>query len=276
MSMSLADIKLLLPSFDNIHSYSKDHVIFKCTISDLLNAAKNKRLENWKYNRPPDNIRCVEIAESIYTKKQEIDWLLYIVCETDDKNKKNSLQIIDGIHRFHSLQIIHRENNKPIDHLTPTLFGNNNDAHWLYEKYIIISLRLNMSTGQSMDLFKSLNNSNPVPELYIVDTDHQKRTIIEFNANEWMTKFSSHFTASKNPNIPNMNRDRFIEILDYVYTKYRLNNSTSHLLTEKLYELNYTLKKNPPPKVSANSIEKCLKTGCFIFLLRREQLQDSI
>jgi hypothetical protein len=273
MSLSLTDIKQLLPSFVMIHTYNKDHVIFKCTIADLLSVAKNKRLENWKYNRPPDTIRCREIAESIYNKKQEIDWLLYIVCETD---KKDSLQIIDGIHRLHSLQIINKENSKPVDHLTPTLFGNNNDAEWLYEKYILISLRLNMTTGQSIDLFQSLNKSNPVPELYMFDTDLQKRTIIEFNVNDWVTKFSSHFTASKNPNIPNMNRDRFIEILDYVYTKYRLNNSTSYVLTEKLYELNSTLKKNPPPKVSANSIEKCVKTGCFIFLLRREQLQDSI
>ncbi len=274
--MSLISIKELMPSFEIIHFYNKDHVIFKCTISDLLNAASIKKLENWKYNRPPDFIRCNEISESIYNKQQEIDWLLYIVCETDDKNKKDILQIIDGIHRFHSLQIIKRENNKPIDHLTPTIFGSNNDAEWLYKKYIMASLRLNMTTGQSMDLFKSLNNSNPVPELYMVDTDHQKRTIIEFNVNEWVTKFKSHFTASNNPNIPNMNRDRFIEILDFVYIKYNLNNSTGHLLTEKLYALNAFLGKNHPKKISDNAIEKCIKTGCYIFLLRREQLQERI
>jgi hypothetical protein len=274
--MPLTTIKLLLPSFEIIHNYTKDHIIFKCTISDLLYAATIKKLENWKYNRPPDTIRSSEIAESIYNKKQEIDWLIYIVCETDDKNKKDILQIIDGIHRFHSLQIIKRENNKSLDLLTPTLFGSNNNAEWLYEKYIIISLRVNMTTGQSMDLFTQLNNSNPVPELYLVDTDHQKRTTIEFNANDWITKFSTHFTSSKNPNIPNMNRDRFIEILDFVYTKYKLNASTSYVLTEKLYELNTLLKKNHPKKISDNAIEKCIKTGCFIFLLRREQLQDSI
>lgn len=54
-----------------------------------------------------------------------------------------------------------------------------------------------MSEGQTIDLFRSLNKSNPVPDLYIVDTDYQKRTIIEYNVNEWVTKFSSHFTASK-------------------------------------------------------------------------------
>jgi hypothetical protein len=266
--MSLLTIKSLLPSFETIHTYHKDHVIFKCTIYDLLNAASQKNVINWKYNRPPDIIRCNEIAESIYTKKQDNDWIFYMVYEND------VLHIIDGIHRFHSLQIINRESNKPVDHLTPIL--SNGSADWLYEKYILISLRLNMSEGQTVDLFRSLNKSNPVPDLYMVDTDHQKRTIIEYNVNEWVTKFSSHFTASKNPNIPNMNRDRFIEILDYVYNKYNLNNSTSYVLPEKLYELNAKLKKNPPKKITANAIEKCIKTGCFIFLLRGEQLQDNI
>jgi len=266
--MPLTAIQSLLPSFESIHVYHKDHVIFKSTISDLLNAASQKKVINWKYNRPPDTIRCSEIAESIYTKKQDNDWLFYMVYE------KDVLHIIDGIHRFHSLQIINRESNKPVDHLTPTLFGSVPD--WLYEKYILISLRLNMSEGQTIDLFRSLNKSNPVPDLYMVDTDHQKRTIIEYNVNEWVTKFSTHFTASKNPNIPNMNRDRFIEILDYVYTKYNLNNSTSYVLTEKLYELNAKIKKQPPKKITANAIEKCVKTGCFIFLLRREQLQDNL
>jgi len=269
--MPLTIIKSLLPSFQNIHTYHNDHVIFKCTIYDILNAAMHKQIINWKYNRPPDVIRCTEIAESVYTKKQDNDWLFYMVYE------KNVLHIIDGIHRFHSLQIIKRETNKPVDHLTPSIFDTTtNSADWLYEKYILISLRLNMSEGQTIDLFRSLNKSNPVPDLYIVDTDYQKRTIIEYNVNEWVTKFSSHFTASKNPNIPNMNRDRFIEILDYVYNKYNLNNSTGYLLTEKLYELNSIVKQNPPKKISVNSIEKCIKTGCFIFLLRREQLQDNL
>jgi len=263
--------KTFLPSLEIIHTYSAEHLVVKCKIADLLAAAANKKVVNWKYNRPPDMIRCNEIAESIYCKKQETDWVIYTVAENE------VLQIVDGIHRFHSLQIIKRENSRPIDHLTPNIFGNaDNVANWLYEKYILISVRLNMSTGQTIDLFQSLNKSNPVPELYMFDTNQQKRKVIEVVVNEWVNRFTSHFTASKNPNIPNMNRDRFIEILDYAYTKYDLNNSTCGLLTEKLYELNTVLKTNPPKKISEHSLEKCIKTGCFLFLLRREQLQDSI
>jgi len=259
-----------IPSIEIIHTYNENNIIVKCKISDLLAAASLKKVVNWKYNRPPDTIRCNEIADSIYNKKQELDWLLYMVYE------KDTLHIIDGMHRFHSLQIIKRENSKGVDLLTPNNYGANNDAEWLYEKYILISIRLNMTNGQTIDLFQSLNKSNPVPELYMFDTDQQKRVVIEENVTEWIKRFGTHFTSSKSPNIPNMNRDRFIEILDFVYTKYNLNNSNSYLLSDKLYELNANLKNNPPKKMSENSLEKCVKTGCFLFLLRRDKLQEQI
>lgn len=263
-------IKSLLPTSLEVHSYTPDHFIIKCTIADLLLSSNQKKVINWKYNRPPDTIRCNEIAESIYAKKQELDWLIYMVYD------KGALHIIDGIHRFHSLQIIKRENSKPEDLITPSIFGNNNSAGWLYEKQLLISIRLNMSEGQKVDLFQSLNKSNPVPELYMFDTDQEKRHIIETNANEWVTKFKSHFTASQNPQIPHMNRDRFIDVLSYVYDKYELNNSTRYLLTEKLYELNTKLKKEPPKKTREAALEKCNKTGCYIFLIKREQLQECL
>ena len=266
-----------LPSFEIIHTYTENHFIAKCKISDLLEGASANKIINWKHNRPPDTVRCKELAEYIYNKKQEVDWLFYMVVEND------IFHIIDGIHRFHSLQIIKRENSKAPDYLTPTAFANtmvgtnNNRADWLYEKYIFISLRKNMSNGETIDLFQSLNKSNPVPELYIApDINQQKRALIETVVNEWLDRFNTHFTSSKNPNIPNMNRDKFIEILDYVYEKYQLNNSTNYLLSEKLYELNSKLKATPPKKTSPCALDKCIKTGCFIFLIGREKLQFCI
>ena len=133
-----------------------------------------------------------------------------------------------------------------------------------------------MTDGQTIDLFQSLNKSNPVPDLYMFNTDQQKRIVIEENVTEWMTRFASHFTSAKSPNIPNMNRDRFIDILDFAYMKYKMDNSSSHLLSEKLYQLNTTVKNNPPKKATPSALEKCNATGCFIFLLQRNQLRESI
>ena len=48
------------------------------------------------------------------------------------------------------------------------------------------------------------------------------------------------------------------------------------ILSEKLYELNNEIKQRPPKKISDNAMEKCNKTGCFLFLLRRDQLQERL
>jgi hypothetical protein len=267
--MELHEINTIFPYCQTVIVYSTDHIIIKIKISELLKSTELQKIINWKYNRPPDYIRCNEIAKDIYDKKQEIDWLFYMIYE------KDVLHIVDGCHRINALHIIKRENSKPVDHLTPNIFANNN-IDWLYEKSILISVRKNMTTGQAIDLFQSLNKSNPVPDLYMFDIDNQKRITIEAIVNEWITAFGIHFTSSKNPNIPNMNRDRFIEILDCVYKKYSLNNSNSYLLNEKLYTLNAFIKNNLPKKISEAALEKSKKTGCYIFLLRREQLQERI
>lgn len=266
----MESIKSILPTSLEVHAYSANHLIIKCTIAELLLSSNQKKVTNWKFNRPPDALRCNEIAESIYAKKQELDWLIYLAYD------KGVLHVIDGIHRVHSLQIIKRENSKPLDLLTPNVFGGDNSAGWLYEKRILLSVRLNMSEGEKVDLFHSLNKSNPVPDLYMGDIDQQKRNIIEANVNEWYTKFKTHFSASNKPIIPHINRDRFVEVLTFVYEKYDMSNSTSNLLSEKLYELNTKLKKQPPPKVRESALEKCITTGCYIFLLKREDLQEAL
>lgn len=268
--MFIEDIKTVLPSVECLHQYNDKHAIYKCKIKDLLLGAEKEQIINWKYNRPPDDIRSIEIASYIFNKKEDLDWLIYAIYEN------NSLQIIDGIHRFYALQIIKRENKKPIDYLTPNLFGCDNNAEWLYEKYLILSIRSNMTDGQTIDLFQSLNKSNPVPDLYIIDQGQQKRNIIEHIVSEWVASFRTHFTSSKSPNIPNTNRDRFIEILDYAYTKYNITNSNSYLLNDILYELNTGIKRELPKKLSENAIEKCKKSGCYLFLLRQDQIQDRL
>lgn len=270
--MSQLLYKDILPSAQVINTYTDNHIILKTSIHDLLNAGHTSKIQNWKYNRPPDVARCREIAEQIYNKRQWVDWLLYMVYD----GQTQTLLLIDGMHRFHALQMIQKENKKPEDLLTPSMFGSNNDATWLYDQSLLISVRTNLSDGQTIDLFQGLNKSIPVPDLYMVDPDLRKRQLIEKVIDEWMTSFPSHFTASKKPNVPNMNRDRWVDILDYVYTKYALNNCNAHILNEKLYELNMRLKMRPPRKVTANALAKCIQSGCFIFLIKCDVLQYEI
>ena len=55
-------LKSQLKSSEILHKYNENHYIIKIQISDFLNS----NIKNWKYNRPPDLIRCVDIAKYIF------------------------------------------------------------------------------------------------------------------------------------------------------------------------------------------------------------------
>jgi hypothetical protein len=253
-------------SLTKVHSYSDNHYISKCTIADLLQA----KVANWEHNRPPDLLRCGEIAEHIYSRRPILDWMLYMTYD----DAKKTFYVVDGIHRFTALQIIYKENHKPHDYITPSSFGGNGDADWLYQEYILICIRRNPTKGETIDWFQTLNKSNPVPDLYIVNTAEEKRKIIEEVAQEWIRIFKPHFSASQKPNIPNINRDRFIDLLDGTYEKHCIKSVQD--LNELLYELNNSIRENIPPKTSQNAIDKCSQSGCFLFLLSKDVLLERI
>lgn len=255
-----------IASLTRVHSYSDNHYISKCTIADLLNA----NVVNWEHNRPPDRIRCAEIAQHIYERRPILDWMLYMTYD----RITHTFYVVDGIHRFTALQIINKENHKPHDYITPNLFGGNGDANWLYEAYILICIRTNPTKGETIDWFQTLNKSHPVPDLYIVNTTEEKRKIIEEIAQEWTHNFKQHFTPSQKPNIPNINRDRFIDMLDGIYDKHHI--TSVQYLNELLYEMNNKIRENIPPKTSQNAIDKCKQSGCFLFLLPKDVLLERI
>jgi hypothetical protein len=255
-----------IPSLTRVHSYSDNHYISKCTISDLLKA----KVINWEHNRPPDLVRCSEIAENICLRKPILDWMLYATYDKDT----TTFYIVDGIHRFTSLQIIHKENNKPYDYITPSSFGGNGDANWIYDAHILICIRSNLTKGETIDWFQMLNKSNPVPDLYINNTSEEKRNIIEEITKDWMRTYKQHFTSSNKPNIPNTNRDKFIELLDGIYEKY--GKTTVPQLTEKLCDFNNYIREHIPRKANQSAIDKCKTTGCFLFLLSKDVVVEKI
>jgi hypothetical protein len=261
-------LKYSFESAEILHEYTGYHKIIKVKIADLLQA----KVTNWKYNRPADLTRCADIARYIYIKKNIVDTMLYL----SFNNQTQSYDVIDGIHRYTSLKIIKEENTKPLDFITPSDFGNNNDANWLYESYILINIRINSSEGELIELFRSLNKSNPIPELYIRDLNQEKREIIEAVSNNWQVKYKSHFSSTNKPNKPNMNRDRFIDLLEIVYDKYNISNDNKYLLEELLQRTNTNILFNIPRKLSNSIKEKCSKTGLWLFIYTIEELVKMI
>ena len=254
-------ISSLIPSFECIHKYNNEHFVFKCKIIDLIKGP----FENWEYNRPADKYRSIDIAKyalNINKKQYDLDWILYTFYSSEDE----IIKIYDGIHRFEALSLVYQDNTN-----TNT---NNNDLRWLYDKYILISMRLNATFGEISDLFLSLNKNHPVPDLYISNKDNDKKTIIEEVAFEWQQKYKSHFSSNNKPNLPNTNINNFIDILDKIYKKYKINKMNKYLLNDYLNQMNERIKNHIPKKVSLTAVKKCQDSGCYLFLYKKDTLED--
>jgi len=252
-------------SFDTNHT----HFIIKTTINELLQAP----IANWNFNRPPDLLRCRDIATSIYNSKLPVDSLIYL----SFNNEKQTFEILDGIHRISALKIIKKENGKRMNLIVPNDFGYDNDAEpWLFNSYIIINIKFNATISDKIQTFQNLNKSNPVPELYINDNSKEKRVIIENITKQYQKLFKSHFSASQNPTVPNVNRDQFIDLLDKIYDKYDISNENKDKIDELLTSANTFIKNNIPPKTTKKSIEKCAETGCYLFMYKNSKLLEII
>lgn len=258
-----------------IHAFTENHFLLKIKISDVLNAPIN----NWSYNRPPDMSRCPDIARYMYNSKKPIDTM---ICLTY-KNQTDTFEVLDGIHRLTALRIIQTENfkNKPLDFITPSFegdceFGANNDAQWLYNQYLLVNIRFNSVLGDLIEIFKTLNKSQAVPDIYIRDVAKEKRDIIEAIANDWQIRYKKHFSSSANPIIGNTNRHKFINLLDVLYDKYKIDETKINKFKQILEEANTKISLNVSSKLSVDARLKCRESGCYLFLHKNDKLEELI
>jgi hypothetical protein len=232
-----------------IHEYTHDHRLIKLTVGQLLELP----IENWKHNRPPDEVRVAEIKEFIHKRGNDILQPFYI----HYNSKKDVYEVLDGIHRYSSMK--------------------GAEEH-IFDKTVFVHLFIDYSCGSLVDIFENLNKTVPVPELYIgqPQADTTKKDIIEEVSEQWKKQYKSHFTNSKTSyQIPNIIRDSFINILSELYTSYTVRNKTK--LLELLERANSNIKdyvlagvslRTIPIKFTANQLKKCSETGCYLFLYR--------
>lgn len=256
------------PSSELILNYNDNHGVYKIMIRDLLVG----NVKNWGYNRPPDMARCPDIARYIYTSKKPVDTMLYM----SFTNTKEVFEVIDGIHRLTALKIIKEENSKPINLLVPPEFGSGNEINWLFNQYLLVNVRFNATEGELIESFKNLNKSQVVPDLYIRDHSREKRDLIDSIANEWYVKYKRHFSSSSNPNTGNTNRNKFVDLLDKLYDKYKIDASSGDKLRQILDEANLRIINNVPVKATIDVRVKCKETGCFLFLYKNDKLEKYI
>jgi len=252
----------IFPSHTILHFYTPSHVFIKTSQKDFVEAP----VQNWKYNRPPDMIRCEEIAHYIENSHKPLETVFYLSYNA----KCTTFDVLDGIHRYKALQII--EKNRNLKHDMMDFITNDSN-----QSIILLNIRFNATDGELVDIFQALNNVNPVPDLYVRDTAKDKKDAIEAVVLNWTKRFKAHFSAATKPKRPNVNRDRFMDLLSEVWDKYQLTQETALQLQEKIETANERVRNEMIGEdVNANMREKCEVTGCWLFMHTMETLEQIV
>lgn len=255
--------------------YSDIHKVYRISLYDMMMNMTNatKAIVNWEFNRPPDENRCIEIARHIYNHLDSpVDTLFCLAYD----NRLNAFQIIDGVHRLTALTHVFRENSKQMssEEAQVSEFGGNYSAgKWFHSTELLVNIRFNTSNGVLNDVFRTLNKSIPVSELYMVDHANEKRECIKQIVKEWTTKYKRNFTSSPNPSCGNTNVSKFEELLLRLYDKHRIRFTNPDKLKMILNTWNQYVAQNIPKHVSAAARTRCLETGCFLFMWKTEMLE---
>jgi hypothetical protein len=244
-----------------------NEIVIKVQIKDLLKA----KIKNWHGNRPPDKVRCNDIALWFYNNSPKINTSFYMIYN----NVKQRFEIFDGIHRLTALRQL-----KEVKEDEDT--ENKISAYSKIENQeVIVYMYFNTTEGQVIDLFTSLNKCVSVPELYSSNQKEEKRNAIEDICKEWQKKYKGAFSPSTNPNLGRMNRDTFIDLLDKLYEKHQIDCSDPDVLRERLNIVNAKIRdeweKRKTLKVAEkNAYVKCQALGCYLFLYKKDVLLEMI
>lgn len=240
-----------------------NEVVLKVQVKDLLTA----KIKNWHGNRPPDKLRCNDIALWFHNNNPKINTAFYMIYN----NTKKRFEIFDGIHRLTALREVKED------------FENNGELSSCYPKIetqeVIVYMYFNTTEGQVIDLFTSLNKCISVPELYSSNQKEEKRNAIEAICKEWQKKYKNAFSGSINPNLGKINRDSFIDLLDKLYDKYEIFDPDvlrQRLDTENAKIGNEYLKRKNLKVSERNAYVKCQLLGCYLFLYKKDVLLEMI
>ena len=244
--------------------HSPNHCTCKISMRNFLMLI----ILRWKFNRPANLERSQEIAESLLHKKQPLSFIFQCIYNKQEK----ILEIIDGMHRYHAIKFLKEQ------------LEDNERNEWFYNSCLLIECKINNTEGESIDWFQSINKCTPVSELYM-DRNDEKREIIEEVVNDYYSKYTDHFKGLKH-NIPNTSREKFTELICHIYDTFHISLENKKLIMKILKEINddildkigsVELSKNKiNPKLKKPQVDKCYKTGLFLFLASKEKLYQMI
>lgn len=185
----------------------------------------------WKYNRPLDETRVAEIRDWVDQSKR-VDGVIYLAC-------------VNG-------KLVCYESN----HRRVAIAGLV-DLH-----NILVDILWDATDEDVKEEFQRLNKAVSVPELYVtkdpIITEAELRPMVTvFCAN-----YGSHYVTSKHPNRPNFNRDG---ITDQFYRLCGELQIKPDELKMRINKLNNELATRDKTGLSAKVVEKCTKSGLWLF-----------
>jgi len=224
-----------------VFTNDKNNIICKTTLNKITSIP----ISRWQGQRPPDINRIREISNYIKHEKC-IDGIIYLY----EDIISNKFYCYDGLHRLEAIRILIKNN-------------------YTENLNILLSIKRNTTDGYIKNHFDVLNKCIPVPDIYTGIRDANIITTIEAITNEYVKKYPNHFSTTRNPNIPNENKDRMKDRLKYLIE----NNpdqdfESQYNLISFLECINEHIRNNIPHKCSTKQIEKCKSSGLYLFLQR--------
>ena len=251
-----------------LHQFSSEHQLVQVSVETLLAWP----VCNWEYNRPPDPVRCADMAPYLAKPHTHLLQPFYVFHDT----KAKLFHILDGIHRYTAL----------------TMAAGAATAE-VKQKPVFLHLLTDVSKGVLVDVFENINKTIPVPELYVKVGKHvsSEISVIEEIVADYTRRYKAHFSPNATYCAPNINREAFVNLLTDLYEIHQLHKTkgadadaaAKAALEEVLRHTNKVIRdrveagtrtRSLPHKFSEKQKEKCRKSGLYLFLYNCELLKQ--
>jgi hypothetical protein len=186
----------------------------------------------WKYNRPPDEKRVVDI-ETEMKQSQRMDGCIYLA------SVNNELVCYEGNHRREALK------------------------HLQVCQPILVDMIWNADDELLKREFARLNKAVSVPELYVNPNLISIKSEIQEFIKEICIRHPDHVSTKQKCQRPNFNRDNLTDQIVRIIKEANIDIDT---FKYKIEELNEKYKHEDHSKLNPQMVKKCEKSGMWIFI----------
>lgn len=197
-------------------------------------------IKRWKHNRPPDNDRVAEIHEYMNQTKR-MDGMLYIACINkelvcyESNHRREALTGIEGMHP------------------------------------ILVDILWDATDESVKGEFLRLNKAVSVPDLYVSEEASLDPVELIRLRDKFCETYKLLKVTTDKPNRPNFNSDNLLNEFLKIMKETKL--SPSEFWTQ-LMKLNTQMSTRDRKKLSPKIIEKCERSGLWLFAWKRELNAD--